>query len=259
MLYLTFLYEHRREKKKVHNCNCKEQISYSIYFFLQIKFCFIFRKIRSKKRRSKKERPQKTLSLGNFQFLKSQIKTYNATIKLFASRCQIRKTKPTTAKISKYHILENGNRSQDICRSILNTDVGLSENDKNIVVSRRVIPILSPILELFQKRHNRYNYFNKLKHVITRNNSKQSFKCQISKSSLKSFFNLLLHENVPLALFGTSQNLKAIKKTVQCLLKTVPKKIYITRAFKRTVKRTDAIGASLDMQPLFNRFDVCLF
>jgi len=210
-----------------------------------------------RKRYFKERHPRKTSlpNKENFQ-LKSIIKTYNATVKLFASRCQIRKTKCTRAKISKYHILENGSTSQDICRKILNTDVGLNTNDKNIDIST-IIPKLSLILESFKKRHNKFNYLNKLKYVITRNNSQQKYKSQIPKSSLKSFFNLLLYENVPLKLFGT-KNLKAIKKTIHRLLNTVPRKIPITQAFKRTVQKIDSIGATLNMQPLFNKLDVCL-
>ncbi|XP_012216884.1 telomerase reverse transcriptase-like isoform X2 [Linepithema humile] len=202
----------------------------------------------------KRRYTRKTSSLNTeHSQLKSKIKIYKATVNLFASRCRIRKTKSTTAKISKYHILEYGNTGQDICRKILSTDVGLSKNDKNIDVNR-VIPMLSLILEKFKNRHNRFNYFDKLKHMTTRNNSQPEY--QISKCSLKSFFNLLVYENVPLELFGTSQNLKVIKKTIHHLLETVPGKIFITRAFKRKVQRVDAVGASLNIQPLFDKFDI---
>lgn len=187
------------------------------------------------------------------------IKKYNSTVNLFASRCRIRNTGRTMAKISKYHILESKNTGREICHKILNTNIGLDEHDNN--VNFDVMLVLSPILELFRNRHNRFNYFEKLKFIIARDNEKypKKYKNQIHRRSLQSFFSLLLHENVPLQLFGTRQNLEIIKRTICRLFKTVPKTKYITKAFKRTVRNTKATGASLNMQPLFNKFDVCLF
>lgn len=181
---------------------------------------------------------------------------YNSEVKLFSSRCRIRKTSRTTAKISKYHILERNNMGPDICRKILDTDIGLSRCDRRIDLNH-VIPALSPILELFKNRHNRYNYFEKLKCIITKNSKKyatQKLKNQIDVRLLQSFFGLLLYETVPFGLFGTSRNRKAIKKTICHLLKTVPQKIFITSAF-RTIQRTRAL---LDIQSLFRELDVCL-
>lgn len=147
----------------------------------------------------------------------------------------------------------------DICRKILDTDIGLSRYEKRIYLNH-VIPALSPILELFRNRHNRYNYFEKLKCIIATNgrNATQKFKNQIDVRSLQSFFSLLLYETVPFELFGTSRNRKAIKKAIFRLLKTVPNKISIQSAYKRTIRRTNATGAFLNMQPLFRELDVCL-
>lgn len=181
-------------------------------------------------------------------------------MKLFPSRCQLRKTGRTTAKISKYHILENKNVGQDICRNILDTDIGLSEHYKNINLDS-VIPALSPILELFKIRHNRFNYSDKLKYIIEndKKNTTQKYKNQINIHLLQCFFSLLLYKNVPFELFGTLRNQKAIKKTIYRLLKTVPEKMSINSAFKRTIQRTkNVIGASLDIRPLFEKLDVCL-
>ncbi|XP_011687788.1 PREDICTED: uncharacterized protein LOC105449984 isoform X2 [Wasmannia auropunctata] len=188
------------------------------------------------------------------------LKKYNSTVKLFQSRCQMRKTNRTTAKISKYHILESKYTGRDICRKILDTDIGLtSECYRNINLDS-IIPALSRIMEMFKNRHNKYNYADKLKNIIAKNSTKYAvnhkFKHQIHVHSLQYFFSLLVYENVPLKLFGTSRNQKAIKKTVCCLLKTVPQKISITKAFKRNIQKADAIGASLDMMPLFNKLDI---
>jgi len=187
------------------------------------------------------------------------LKTYNFRVKLFQSRCQIRKTNRTMAKISKFHVLESKNTGQDICHKILNTDIGLNRNI-NLDV-KNVIPVLSPILELFKNRHNRFNYFDKLKCIITENSRKypiQKFKHQIHVRILQYFFSLLVYKNVPSELFGTSRNRKAIQNTINHLLKTVPNKILITSAFKRTVRIADANGALLDMKSLFKKLDVCL-
>ncbi|XP_029677419.1 uncharacterized protein LOC115244142 isoform X3 [Formica exsecta] len=187
------------------------------------------------------------------------IETYNSTVNLFASRCRIRKTGRTMAKISKYHILESGNTGQTICRDILNTDIGLKECYRDINLNV-VTPILSPILESFRNRHNRFNYFEKLKYIIARDSNKyakqKKYKNQIDRRSLKSFFNLLLDKNIPSQLFGIRKNFKFIKRRIGCLLNTVPKNKFITKAFKRTVKRKKATGALLNMQPLFNKFDI---
>ncbi|XP_072764366.1 telomerase reverse transcriptase-like [Anoplolepis gracilipes] len=186
------------------------------------------------------------------------IEKYNTTVNLFASRCRRRKTGCTMAKISKYHILESGNTGEDICQKILNTDIGLRIYYKNLNFSA-VMPRLSQVFEEFKNRHNRFNYLKKLKYIIARDSNKyaeQKYKNQIHRRSLQSFFNLLLHENVPLKLFGTTKNFKAIKATICRLLRTVPKSKLITKAFKRTVRRKNAIGASLDMLPLFNKFDI---
>lgn len=187
------------------------------------------------------------------------VNSYSSTIKLFASRCRVRKTGCTMAKIGKFHILESENTGQEICCNILNTDIGLNERYKNINFNA-VMPLLSQILEKFRNRHNRFNYLEELKYVIARDSKKftnQKYKNQIHRHSLQSFFNLLLRKTVPPQLFGTSQNFKVLKRTIRRLLRTIPKNILITKAFKRTMRRKNAIGASLDMQPLFNKFDVC--
>lgn len=193
------------------------------------------------------------------------IDEYNSTVNLCASRCRIRKTGCTTAKISKYHILESGNTGQKICCSILNTDIGLNGYYKNINYKdtnfNTVISILSHILEKFRIWHNRFNYHEELKHIIARDSKKyanqKKYKNQIHRRSLQSFFYSLLCKTVPLQLFGTLQNFKFVKRTIGRLLRTVPENKLITKAFKRTIQRKNVIRASLDMQPLFNKFDVC--
>lgn len=187
------------------------------------------------------------------------IDTYNFTINLFASRCRLRKTRCSRAKVSKYHILENGNTGQKICYNILHTDIRLNEHYKNINFNA-VMPLLSEILEKFRNQHNRFNYLEELKYVIARDSKKftnQKYKNQIHRRSLQSFFNSLLRKTVPPQLFGTSQNLKVLKRTIRRLLRTSPKSKLIRKAFKRTIGRENAIGASLDMRPLYNKFDVC--
>lgn len=212
----------------------------------------------NKRRRTKNAQYSKTESKAICPF---PFKTYNFKVKLFPSRCRLRKTGRTMAKISKYHILESKNMGPDICRSILNTDIGLSEHYKSINLDS-VIPALSPILELFKIQHNRFDYSNELKYIIENDqrNTTQKYKHQINIRLLRSFVSLLLYRNVPFELFGTLRNRKAIKKTIYCLLKTVPEKISIKSAFKRTVRKTDenVIGALLDIRPLFEKLDVRL-
>lgn len=186
------------------------------------------------------------------------LKTYNFKVKLFPSRCRLRKTDRTTAKISKYHILESKNTGRDICYNILDTDIGLDTSDRRIILDS-VVPELSPILQSFKIRHNRFNYFDELKYIVEngQRTATQKYKNQINVHLLKSFFNLLLYKNVPFELFGTLKNRKVIKKTVFHLLKTVPEKMSIKSAFKRTVReKQDVTGAQLDLRPLFKKLDV---
>ncbi|XP_018360294.1 PREDICTED: telomerase reverse transcriptase-like isoform X1 [Trachymyrmex cornetzi] len=186
------------------------------------------------------------------------LQAYNSRVKLFQSRCKIWKGNRTTAKISKYSILESKSTGQDMCHKILSTDIGLTGCYRNVNLDS-VIPALSPITILFKNRHNKYNYFDKLKCIIEKD-SKQypplKFKHQIHVHSLQSFFGLLVYENVPLELFGTLKNQKVVKKTISLLLKTVPNKILIKSAFKRTVRKTVATGASLVMELLFRKLDI---
>lgn len=241
-------------------------VSFSIifFFFSSINYFFFFRN----RNISYKGRWNKKLHRDVYPKLKAETKitcliplqTYNSRVKLFQSRCRIRKTNRTTAKISKYSILESKNIGHDICHKILNTDIKLTECYRNINLDS-VIPALSPIMELFKNRHNKYNYFDKLKCIIEKDSKKYpplKFKHQIHVHSLQSFFGLLVYENVPFELFGTLKNHQVVKKTISRLLKTVPNKILITSAFKRTVQKTVASGASLDMEPLFKKLDVCL-
>ncbi|XP_011172878.1 telomerase reverse transcriptase isoform X2 [Solenopsis invicta] len=180
---------------------------------------------------------------------------YNCKVRLFESRSRIRQTSRTTAKISKYHILESRNTVQDICRKILDRDIGLVKPYRSINLDH-VIPALSPILKSFKDRHNRFNYFDKLKHTIentrckkTQENKKPKYKHQIDVCLVQAFFSLLLYKIVPLELFGTSRNRKLIKSTIYRLLKTKPNKIPVSQPFKRKKsKRTDAIGGILDLE-----------
>jgi len=231
------------------------------YYFILVIFllknqCFFFRKKLSKAKKKINLRPKAETKVT----CSIPLETYNSKVKLFPSRCRLRKTNRTLAKISKYHILESKNTGQDICCNILRTDIGLGRHYRNINLDS-VIPALSPILELFKIRHNRFNYFDELKYIAENSQKKatQKYKNQIDIRLLQSFFNLLLYKNVPFELFGTLRNRKAVKKTIYHLLKTVPEKISIESAFKRTVgKAKNVIGASLDLQPLFNKLDVCL-
>ncbi|XP_018339322.1 PREDICTED: telomerase reverse transcriptase-like isoform X2 [Trachymyrmex septentrionalis] len=186
------------------------------------------------------------------------LQAYNSRVKLFQSRCKIRKGNRTTAKISKYSILESKDTGQDMCYKILSTDIGLTECYRNVNLNS-VIPALSPIMILFKNRHNKYNYFDKLKCIIDKDRKQYpllKFKHQIHVHSLQSFFGLLVYENVPLELFGTLKNQKVLKKIISRLLKTVPNQILITSAFKRTVRKTVVTGASLVVELLFRKLDI---
>lgn len=230
------------------------------YYFISVIFCsrinIFSRKKLSKVKKKINPKPKAETKVT----CSIPLETYNSKVKLFPSRCRLRKTNRTTAKISKYHILESKNTGQDICCNILCTDVGLARHYKNINLDS-VIPALSPILELFKIRHNRFNYFDELKYIVENSQKKatQKYKNQIDIRLLQSFFNLLLYKTVPFELFGTLRNRKAVKKTMYHLLRTVPEKVSIESAFKRTVRKTKNVtGASLDLQPLFNKLDVCL-
>ncbi|XP_012061621.1 PREDICTED: uncharacterized protein LOC105624880 [Atta cephalotes] len=186
------------------------------------------------------------------------LQAYNSKMKLFQSRCKLRKGNRTTAKISKYSILESKNTEQDMCHKILSTDIGLTGHYRNVNLDS-VIPALSPIMTLFKNRHNKYNYFDKLKCIIDKDRKQYpplKFKHQIHVHSLQSFFGLLIYENVPLELFGTLKNQKVMKKTISRLLKTIPNKILITSAFKRTARKTVATGASLIVELFFRKLDI---
>ncbi|XP_018050993.1 PREDICTED: telomerase reverse transcriptase-like isoform X1 [Atta colombica] len=186
------------------------------------------------------------------------LQAYNSKMKLFQSRCKLRKGNRTTAKISKYSILESKNTEQDMCHKILSTDIGLTGHYRNVNLDS-VIPALSPIMTLFKNRHNKYNYFDKLKCIIDKDRKQYpplKFKHQIHVHSLQSFFGLLIYENVPLELFGTLKNQKVMKKTISRLLKTIPNKILITNAFKRTARKTVATGASLVVELFFRKLDI---
>ncbi|KAL6255805.1 hypothetical protein P5V15_013048 [Pogonomyrmex californicus] len=208
----------------------------------------------------------KKLSSENVQCSKTEAKDLypilfktNTIIKLFASRCRIRKTARTMAKISKYHILENKNKGRDICHKILSTYIG--NNSENVFLNLDKVRLeLSPILELFKNRHNRFNYFDNLKHIIAERSKKYARKGlqknQIHPRLLLSFFSLILYKNVPLQLFGTLRNIKVIKKMIYSLLKTVPEKISISNAFKRKLRPTKATAASLNIQKFVQQLDI---
>ncbi|XP_020293911.1 telomerase reverse transcriptase-like isoform X2 [Pseudomyrmex gracilis] len=182
---------------------------------------------------------------------------FKSTVNLFASRCQVRKVNRTTASISKHHVLESRSTGRDICNRILNTNVELNAHDNNINLNN-IIPVLSPILESYKKRHNRCNYSEKLKHITGNiyRKVKLKYKSQIPIHLLESFFNSVIYETVPLKLFGSLQNVKIVKKIIYRLLRTVPKQRLVKQAFKRTVKKKIAVGALLDMGPLIRKFDI---
>lgn len=188
-------------------------------------------------------------------------KNYNSEVKLFASRCQLRKTTRTKAQISKYHILENGKTGQQICHNILDTNIGVDQCCTNMDINN-VIVELSPILELFRKRHNRFNYIDKLKSVVARGGQRYAnlkYKNQIHLRAMQAFFKMLFYEVIPAGLFGSTQNMKALRDAINCLLRTVPRMMIIKGAYRRTMnkKNRNAIGASLNMQSHLKRLAVC--
>lgn len=172
-------------------------------------------------------------------------------------------------------------------------DIGLQDCDRNYSFDN-IIPIVSPILRKFQIRHNRFKYLDELKNEVKKleksakrlekkkknekmsvkqeheklaqqkNNmsTKQKYKSQIPIRALKFFFGSVLYKNVPLELFGTWKNFKAVKKTVYYLLKTCPEKILIK--FKKNEGRTaekskTVFCGSLSIEPLLKKLDVSLF
>ncbi|XP_011141375.2 telomerase reverse transcriptase-like [Harpegnathos saltator] len=201
------------------------------------------------------------------------IESYNSIVKLFESRSLLRKMSCTKAKISKYHILEAENNIQDICHKIIRTNVGT--NDKNINFDN-IIPTISPILDKFKALHIRFKYFDELKYIMEKERKKpikKKYKGQVHICLLKSFFGFMFYKNVPLELFGTWQNFKAVKKTIHCLLKTCPKKIMIEPSSKKNInkiinrnknttiatrsgKKITAIGGLLSIEPLLKKLDI---
>lgn len=201
------------------------------------------------------------------KYLKSfSIESYNSTVKLYESRSQLRKVACTRAKISKYHILEIENTGQDIFYKIMSTNVGLKRCDQDLernINFANIAPILSPILEKFKRQHNIFKYRHELKYIINKpdqKSAKQKYKGQVRICLLKFFFGLVLYNNVPLQLFGTRRNFKAVKKSIHCLLKTHPKKIPIKLSLAINGKRTfkTAIGGLLNIEPLLEKLDVSL-
>lgn len=185
---------------------------------------------------------------------------YNLTVNLFESRSQLRKVTYTRAKISKYHILETENTSQDLCLKIINTNIRHDRYEENVNFDE-IIPIVSPILENFKKQHKRFNYFEELKNKTQEINKKsinQRYKNEIHVNLLKSFFGFLLYKNVPLALFGTWKNFKAVKKTIHRLLETYPEKMPIKHFRKNTTTRK-AVRGVLKIEPLLAKLNVSLF
>ncbi|XP_014485714.1 PREDICTED: telomerase reverse transcriptase-like [Dinoponera quadriceps] len=216
---------------------------------------------RDQNQRNTKRRKNELAPQFSHQYLAFiPINKYNSEVKLFESRSQLRKTACTRAKISKFHILETENTSQDIFHKIISMKVGLQENDEHIDFSN-ISPTLSPILEKFKKQHKKFKYLDELKNIMKKAEkklAKQRYKGQIHVYLLKSFFGYILYKNVPLELFGTRQNFKAVKKTVHHLLKTHPIKEKIKRKNEHLNKGRDIITAvgSLSIEPLLKKLDV---
>ncbi|XP_012241447.1 telomerase reverse transcriptase isoform X2 [Bombus impatiens] len=85
------------------------------------------------------------------------------------------------------------------------------------------IPLVSPILEQFKKRHTKFHYFSVLKHLTQKQESsevKSECEYQVNKKQLKLFFDLIFSKIIPLGLFGKLRNLKKIKLAMFHLLDT---------------------------------------
>lgn len=154
------------------------------------------------------------------------------------------------------------NTNQNIYHQIISTDINLNKCDENINFDN-IIPTVLPILEKFKEQHNRFKYFDELKNILENVNksAKPKYKNQVHVKLLKTFFGFLLYKNVPLELFGTWKNFKAVKKTIYCLLKTHPKKMPIKPSFRRNKNKSASMTTEglLDIEPLLRKFDVSLF
>ncbi|XP_032676027.1 telomerase reverse transcriptase-like isoform X2 [Odontomachus brunneus] len=147
----------------------------------------------------------------------------------------------------------------------MSTNVGLRKYDNNIeknINFANIASIVSPILEKFKRQHNIFKYSNELKNIIKADKkpTKQKYKGQIRICLLKIFFGLVLYQNVPFQLFGTRQNLKAVKKCIYCLLKTDPKKIQISDKLSLAINKKgtfkNANGGLLNIDPLLEKLDI---
>ncbi|XP_028520180.1 uncharacterized protein LOC107992902 isoform X2 [Apis cerana] len=78
------------------------------------------------------------------------------------------------------------------------------------------------LIEKFQNRHKKFNYYSVLKHLICKQKYNEKTKCiyEVNKKQLKNFFDLIFAKVVPKKLFGSIKNLKKIKRATFQLLDT---------------------------------------
>ncbi|XP_076650689.1 telomerase reverse transcriptase isoform X2 [Halictus rubicundus] len=141
----------------------------------------------------------------------------------------------TIHRVSSDYILNTANTGNEIYEYIL------KETMKNIdiVNYETSIPLISTLLNQFQKRHKRFHYSSVLKEITEKQALNQKLKCkyEVPLKQLKSFFDLIFAKVVPLAIFGKLKNLKKVKKAMYQLL--------ITPRFK-----------SLDLTSLIEKLDI---
>ncbi|XP_017765301.1 PREDICTED: telomerase reverse transcriptase-like, partial [Eufriesea mexicana] len=118
---------------------------------------------------------------------------------------------------------------------LFNTSSSLSSPDFIINNYEDSVPMISPLLDQFKKKHQKFHYFSVLRHLINKkendlkennektndkkeNDKKSECKYAVNKKQLCLFFDLILSKVVPLKMFGKFKNLKKIKTTIFCLL-----------------------------------------
>lgn len=119
------------------------------------------------------------------------------------------------------------------------------------------IPLVSPLLEQFKKRHTKFHYFSVLKHLTQKQESsevKSECEYQVNKKQLKLFFDLIFSKVIPLDLFGKLRNLKKIKLAMFHLLDTPCFKSFNLTPF---IKKLDVRNSILSIKLItFNEFAV---
>ncbi|XP_076298559.1 telomerase reverse transcriptase isoform X2 [Lasioglossum baleicum] len=122
------------------------------------------------------------------------------------------------------YILNTANTGNEIYEFILKkTMKGI-----DIVDYETSVPLISTLLNQFQKGHKNFHYDRVLRKIIQDQASTRNLGCkyEVPLKQVKSFFDLIFAKVVPLAIFGKLRNLKMVKKAMCQLLVTPRRKSF---------------------------------